>query len=414
MQKLNASAYVNDGRLFIVGVADTAHGVLPFTYHVKVKGDVPNGPVVIGAEDNHPAVEHALSKASGPIAFNIQKEAIKLVAESLVERSRQGDQNATAILCLVRENAQAGKPKAVFALKVLKDYIKKNPVSEDSFGAEALVKKKTALVPLKKALAAPNATGSRYAAIVSAYVPSVGSSIQSVMNAATAIANEGQPIDNKLLSEVQGTVPAAHKKIFADGVKYSGDANRIKSISAKLKPEARKSLQIGYAMGMAKSIQDVRKPDAKIETFSKTVAWELGEPVRLPKAESMSKAMYNSTLPSMPDSIKAKNISKAGVVPPGYKLYQGNAPVNVQNKAKDLVYSSKDFGYEQYVNIDGVDYFFRIEPHYHPPGYTGYKGAPTGWHKGVTTYIKVQPPQEKLSLIDVPDTDNEFVKNLVG
>jgi hypothetical protein len=35
------------------------------------------------------------------------------------------------------------------------------------------------------------------------------------------------------------------------------------------------------------------------------------------------------------------------------------------------------------IEVNGIPYGFRLEPHYHPPGF---EGGPIGWHKGVTVY----------------------------
>jgi hypothetical protein len=40
-------------------------------------------------------------------------------------------------------------------------------------------------------------------------------------------------------------------------------------------------------------------------------------------------------------------------------------------------------GAERTATIDGHQYVFVLELHYHPPGFVG---APNGWHKGVTLY----------------------------
>jgi hypothetical protein len=40
-------------------------------------------------------------------------------------------------------------------------------------------------------------------------------------------------------------------------------------------------------------------------------------------------------------------------------------------------------GTELILEVNGTPYGFRLEPHYHPPGY---EGGPIGWHKGVTVY----------------------------
>ncbi len=40
-------------------------------------------------------------------------------------------------------------------------------------------------------------------------------------------------------------------------------------------------------------------------------------------------------------------------------------------------------GGEFIIEVNGTAYGFRLEPHYHPPGF---QGGPIGWHKGVTVY----------------------------
>src|SRR5262245_31927634 len=40
-------------------------------------------------------------------------------------------------------------------------------------------------------------------------------------------------------------------------------------------------------------------------------------------------------------------------------------------------------GSEHIIEVKGTPYGFRLEPHYHPPGF---QGGPIGWHKGVTVY----------------------------
>jgi len=40
-------------------------------------------------------------------------------------------------------------------------------------------------------------------------------------------------------------------------------------------------------------------------------------------------------------------------------------------------------GSKYIIEVKGTAYGFRLEPHYHPPGF---EGGPIGWHKGVTVY----------------------------
>lgn len=58
-------------------------------------------------------------------ALSQQKEA-----EAVVRRVRNGDQNAMALMALIRDNAQAGNPRAALSLYYMRNYINANPVGE--------------------------------------------------------------------------------------------------------------------------------------------------------------------------------------------------------------------------------------------------------------------------------------------
>lgn len=98
--------------------------------------------------------------------------------------------------------------------------------------------------------------------------------------------------------------------------------------------------------------------------------------------------------PPMPANLRG---FKTGA-PGGFTTLR-NPSRQVSAKAKELL--SNKMGEEFKFNIAGVDYFARLEPHYHPPGYVG---GPNGWHKGVSVYVsksalpstpnEVQKPQE--------------------
>jgi len=53
-------------------------------------------------------------------------------AHTLVRRSRNGDQNAMAIIALVRDNAKAGNLQAILTAKIMKQYIDTHPVTIDT------------------------------------------------------------------------------------------------------------------------------------------------------------------------------------------------------------------------------------------------------------------------------------------
>jgi hypothetical protein len=100
----------------------------------------------------------------------------------------------------------------------------------------------------------------------------------------------------------------------------------------------------------------------------------------------------SSTRPPIPQSIASQNIGQAGIAPEGYRIFSKTpVPDGVTEKCKELLglvtgFGTKEFGYEEYATVDGKNYFFRIEPHYHPDDYPG---GPHGWHKGCTVYEKL-------------------------
>jgi hypothetical protein len=63
------------------------------------------------------------------------------------------------------------------------------------------------------------------------------------------------------------------------------------------------------------------------------------------------------------------------------RLLRGVIPADVLHVATELLDLPMDAEVTREVN--GKSYLFRLEPHYHP---AGFKGGPTGWHKGVTVY----------------------------
>jgi hypothetical protein len=63
-------------------------------------------------------------------------ESVKEAAESVVRRVRSGDQNAMALMAMVRDNAAAGNVRAKNSLRYMKMYIDKYPVGGASMGNE--------------------------------------------------------------------------------------------------------------------------------------------------------------------------------------------------------------------------------------------------------------------------------------
>jgi hypothetical protein len=254
----------------MIGVIDTPHGIIPFAYHTRLKGNPPDGPVDFGSEETHPAITQAIHGAGGPIQHKIAVEKLKLAAENLVERARQGDQVAQGTLIEMRKNAQAGSERALVAYRTCREYIRSHPVDRPvNFGAE----NNTAIVHIRKAIQLPIST-TRYAAIVAAFVPNVGAEFDATENAAVAMA-DGPPIDKQVVREVMTMM--GKKNAFLAGYKNALKEGRIKGYLAKLNTEGRKAMQVGYALGLAKVLQHVRKADTMFTDVWPDIGWEMGE-----------------------------------------------------------------------------------------------------------------------------------------
>lgn len=100
-------------------------------------------------------------------------------------------------------------------------------------------------------------------------------------------------------------------------------------------------------------------------------------------------------------------------MPAALKKYKTGAPSGftvlkspsreVTLKAKELL--KNNMGDEFQFESAGTQYFARVEPHYHPPGY---KSGPNGWHKGVTVYVSKadkQMPKPLEEQIITPNTE---------
>lgn len=74
-----------------------------------------------------------LAKATKP---SFTGEDFEQEIADIVCRSRAGDQNATAMICMITKNAERGNPKAIRSAKAIDRYIDKHPVPEPLFGFE--------------------------------------------------------------------------------------------------------------------------------------------------------------------------------------------------------------------------------------------------------------------------------------
>lgn len=251
----SASAYIKDNRLCILGVHDTKSGPIPFSHVCACEG--PDGPVDIGSEQATEALAKALDESQKVIMSNIKRDEIRLAAEGLVDRSRAGDQNATAMIIEVRKNAANGNQRAKISLDFMKRYasLKKNANTSISGDTEPKLLNPSGALSSEIQKDEPN----HYLAAIKGIVPSL-----SCVQAAVALSSGPQLIQSRI-ETIYNNLSDEEKKQFSHGFRtWSNTRIRISNEIEK----------IGKCIGLAQKIQMVRS-GRPIAVLSKRAGWEL-------------------------------------------------------------------------------------------------------------------------------------------
>ncbi len=252
---------------------------------------------------------------------------IRAAAESLVVRSRAGDQNAIAMIMRIRESVPRSR-RAAFAYEALREYVRRNPVSDTRFGAVlAAIETPSAM----KSIASSAASGddgeyaqiaraverlptktvayARAACLVAdgrdvdadalrcvvpmlrgdvAIVDGKSASLGSAHRAGNKIAEDWEveladgnlrisPVNGfELAFEVKGK-PVSSVWLFKTTFNRALLTDDVLEFAAPLSSAARQPVRLGYVMGLAHSIQGVTRREKKVGDLSEIAGWELGE-----------------------------------------------------------------------------------------------------------------------------------------
>lgn len=262
-----ARAYCKDNRLCIVGMHDSEVGSVPFSTSVHVEGEVSDGPIDLSKE-LAPEVERALAKSEKPISDNIENELMRMTAEDLVIRAREGEQNAAALILEIGKNAKRGNPRAIKSRKLIQEAINSLPLRPLSvvpaLHRESLPAKHFAHVVVGAEGPEP------YGAQVTTLLPSMG------IRGVVMLAN-GPPLlkSGRARAIAQSYPTQSERHAFCLARRYAGMA--VSSERAELHPRLQRAMTVGDCFGIAQKIQAVRLPDSCISTFDPAVGWELGE-----------------------------------------------------------------------------------------------------------------------------------------
>lgn len=239
------SCTVENGKLHCVALQPTAWGAVPLTAKFAVPGH-PTGPVDAG----DPRMAPVIAAARRKLLTQAEVQRQRLASESLVERSRLGDQNATAIIAEIAKSA-ASSPRARSAYQAVRDYIQTHPAPQDSMGVDT-----TAVVAPSRIPMNPTRAVNRTAVRLANNVPM------------TPVQVEG------LVDTFCGDNSRKRQLLKAGMMEYRDPSSDARA--EQLGPLERTVYNLGRSMGKAQALQRVRS-DAPISLISPQAGWELGE-----------------------------------------------------------------------------------------------------------------------------------------
>jgi hypothetical protein len=190
-------------------------------------------------------------------------------AAQLVERARQGDQNAVAMICAVRDNAKKGVVQAKQGYAALSAYISKHPMKNPVSFGEELARNRHCDVICQEMTAG---FGEDYTGTVKKEVPGIAA--LSVPKAVVTVANGPNLLQDgacNLFHDVRDSFTESEQKAFILGIKHG--LNELDRIPKDLQVP----FIVGHVLGTARKIQAVRHPRAPLSILSARLGAEFGE-----------------------------------------------------------------------------------------------------------------------------------------
>lgn len=259
MSNFSAQAFVQAKRLCILGIFESPWGPIPFSHAENC--DSEDGPVNVSGELPGPVAE-AIDQSEKRIMADVGQEQVRLAAEDLVDRTNDGDQNAAAMMIMVKKNAAKGNPRAVMTMRYMLKYAKRGKQQVNINGDDE---------PRKNAMSArvikvlqnelgPEATTVQYRSAVLTMLPSL-----SMLEGSVTLSN-GPDLDKDRIDSVLEPLNDQDKHNFMSGFKNwrnTGINN----------PDV--NYRLGRIFGLARTIQLVRLPQTPIGSLSKAAGLEL-------------------------------------------------------------------------------------------------------------------------------------------
>lgn len=193
-------------------------------------------------------------KKAAPAATVHGEDNLQSMVESVVRRARNGDQNAMALIALVRDNAKKGHPKAQETFALLNEYVRCNPVGGSHMGYEP------DYVALTQAAGGARWNGDPdYVALTQAVDARWGGEY------ADAVAlSHGPLLTNPRIRALLARFNGAQQHAIVFGIEHPTSQHKGHAV------------RIGRILGHARRLQAVRHR-MPLSHFDPMVGWELGE-----------------------------------------------------------------------------------------------------------------------------------------
>lgn len=222
-------------------------------------------------------------------------------AQSLVRRSRAGDQNATATLYEIGQRARQGVARARVAFQAAMAYLDSQPPEEFALGGEPALlasssdegaaagdeEERAAARQLALARVDPEAKKPPLQRGVLDRIFNPKDFALTVVRAcrfrrglpaAAAVLASGPALTAPAIDKLarDNFESAESRGCFLHGVERPGE-EEWRRLAPHLEPALRRCLAIGQCVGRARKIQMVRQRGSSIGAYSETAGWELGE-----------------------------------------------------------------------------------------------------------------------------------------
>jgi len=201
---------------------------------------------------------------------------LKAIAQELVNRAREGDQNAMALIRRTSDSAGRGSRKAKNAYTMIMSYIREHPIV--SIPEHALPKHDKVSGEVADAIGClcdhmsadwidnPQNLGYVFA------LPSGGNA--GLMAGAVILADGPDLTDERIYNLGAHILNDNERNTFYEGVSVGSKENGSQR-GFTLSPEDKRVFNVGRAVGTARSIQIVRK-GGDLAHHNECMAWELG------------------------------------------------------------------------------------------------------------------------------------------